>query len=210
MKRTANISAIVVTSLAIVCAGLTGFNLFLRMPDGTPLAALFFPDPDMTAQVLLHNTLLPRIVVALMTGATLGLVGAILQNILRNPLAEPATLGISAGSYLLLAVATLWFPQWMGAPEWIAFAGAALSLLAILALSWRKGLSPVTVTLAGMIVSLYCGAASAVLVLFNHDFLVSIFLWGAGYLDQQDWSAVSFLAPVSPCSSSQSRCFFAP
>lgn len=195
MKRTANISAIVVTSLAIVCASLTGFNLFLRMPDGTPLAALFFPDPDMTAQVLLHNTLLPRIVVALMTGATLGLVGAILQNILRNPLAEPATLGISAGSYLLLAIATLWFPQWMGAREWIAFAGAALSLLAILALSWRKGLSPVTVTLAGMIVSLYCGAASAVLVLFNHDFLVSIFLWGAGYLDQQDWSAVAFLAP---------------
>lgn len=45
MKRTANISAIVVTSLAIVCAGLTGFNLFLRMPDGTPLAALFFPIP---------------------------------------------------------------------------------------------------------------------------------------------------------------------
>ncbi|TKV71305.1 Fe(3+)-hydroxamate ABC transporter permease FhuB [Rhizobium sp. AU243] len=195
MKRTANISAIVVASLAIVCAGLAGFNLFLRMPHGTPLAALFFPDPDMTAQVLLHNTLLPRIVVALMTGATLGLVGAILQNILRNPLAEPATLGISAGSYLLLAIATLWFPQWMAAQEWIAFAGAALSLLAILALSWRKGLSPVTVTLAGMIVSLYCGAASAVLVLFNHDFLVSIFLWGAGYLDQQDWSAVAFLAP---------------
>ncbi|WP_236774949.1 iron chelate uptake ABC transporter family permease subunit [Agrobacterium tumefaciens] len=106
----------------------------------------------MTAQVLLHNTLLPRIAVALMTGATLGLVGAILQNILRNPLAEPATLGISAGSYLLLAIATLWFPQWMAAQEWIAFAGAALSLLAILALSWRKGLSPVTVTLAGMIV----------------------------------------------------------
>ncbi|MDH0615980.1 MULTISPECIES: Fe(3+)-hydroxamate ABC transporter permease FhuB [unclassified Agrobacterium] len=195
MSRTENISTIVTASLAIICLGLTGLNLFLRMPEGTPLAALFFPDPDVTAQVLLHNTLLPRIAVALMTGAALGLVGAILQNILRNPLAEPATLGISAGSYLLLAIATLWFPQWMGAREWVAFAGAGLSLLAILALSWRNGLSPVTVTLAGMIVSLYCGAASAVLVLFNHDFLVSIFLWGAGYLDQQDWSAVSFLAP---------------
>lgn len=195
MSRTVNLSAIVIASLAIVCAGLTGLNLYLRMPDGMPVAALFFSDPDMTAQVLLHNTLLPRIVVALMTGTTLGLVGAVLQNILRNPLAEPATLGISAGSYLLLAITTLWFPQWAGAQEWVAFAGAALSLLAILALSWRKGLSPVTVTLAGMIVSLYCGAASAVLVLFNRDFLVSIFLWGAGYLDQQDWSAVTFLAP---------------
>ncbi len=195
MSRTVNLSAIVIASLAIVCAGLTGLSLYLRMPNGMPLAALFLPDPDLTAEVLLHNTLLPRIVVALMTGATLGLVGTILQNILRNPLAEPATLGISAGSYLLLAIATLWFPQWAGAQEWVAFAGAALSLLAILALSWRKGLSPVTVTLAGMIVSLYCGAASAVLVLFNHDFLVSIFLWGAGYLDQQDWSAVTFLAP---------------
>jgi iron complex transport system permease protein len=155
--------------------------LSAQLPHGMTLFAALFPDPDVTAEILFHYTFLPRIAISLMAGAGLGLSGVILQRILRNPLAEPSTLGVSAGAYLLLTIATLWFPQWADSKrEWLGFIGAIISLCAILALSWRKGLSPVTVTLAGMIVSLYCGAASAILVLFNHDFLVSIFIWGAG------------------------------
>jgi iron complex transport system permease protein len=170
--------------------------LSAQLPHGMTLFAALFPDPDVTAEILFHYTFLPRIAISLMAGAGLGLSGVILQRILRNPLAEPSTLGVSAGAYLLLTIATLWFPQWADSKrEWLGFIGAIISLCAILALSWRKGLSPVTVTLAGMIVSLYCGAASAILVLFNHDFLVSIFIWGAGYLDQQDWSGATYLAP---------------
>lgn len=171
-------------------------NVGALLPEGAGIGTMLFPDPDVTGEMLLHYTVLPRIAVSLMAGAGLGLAGAVLQRILRNPLAEPATLGVSAGAYLLLAAATLWLPQWAEAQrEWLGFAGALLALFAVLALSWRKGLSPVTVTLAGMIVSLYCGAASAVLSLFNHDFLVGIFIWGAGYLDQQDWSGAAYLAP---------------
>ncbi|MGY5775263.1 Fe(3+)-hydroxamate ABC transporter permease FhuB [Rhizobium sp. LEGMi135b] len=188
--------AVPVAFLAILATVLLMRNVTALLPEDVTFAAVLFPDQGATAEMLLHYTLLPRLVISLAAGAGLGLSGAILQHILRNPLAEPATLGVSAGSYLLLAVATLWFPQWADAErEWLGFAGALLSLFAILTLSWRKGLSPVTVTLAGMIVSLYCGAASAVLVLFNHDFLVSIFIWGAGYLDQQDWSGVQYLVP---------------
>lgn len=183
-------------SLAILAIMLTVRNMMGLLPDGAAFGSVLFPDQGITAQMLLHYTMLPRVAVGLMTGAGLGLAGAILQRILRNPLAEPATLGISAGAHLMMAVATLFFPVvFTIGREWTAFAGASLALLAILALSWGKGLSPVTVTLSGMIVSLYCGAASAVLTLFNHDFLVSIFLWGAGYLDQQDWSGARFLAP---------------
>ncbi len=146
--------------------------------------------------MLVHFTMLPRIAVALMAGGGLGLAGAILQRILRNPLAEPATLGISAGAYLMLAIAGVIIPGLVAsAGEWVSFAGAGLALLAILGLSWRKGLSPITVSLSGLVISLYCGAVSAVLALFFRDFLVGQLLWGAGYLDQQDWSAVQFLAP---------------
>lgn len=170
-------------------------NIAGLLPPGASLATVFAPDPVVTAEMLLHYTVLPRIAVALMAGGALGVAGAILQRILRNPLAEPATLGISSGSYLTMAIATLWFPDALAQREWVAFAGAGAALAAILALSWRRGLSPVTVTLAGLIVSLYCGAVSAVLTLFNHDFLVGLFLWGSGHLDQQDWSDASFLAP---------------
>jgi iron complex transport system permease protein len=182
--------------MALLAVTLVVRNVAGLLPDGQGIGTILFPDHDVTAQMLLHYTMLPRFVVGLMAGAGLGLAGALLQRILRNPLAEPATLGISAGAHLAIALATLYFPAvLMIGREWIAFAGSSLALLAILALSWRKALSPVTVTLSGMIVSLYCGAASAVLTLFNHDFLVSIFLWGAGYLDQQDWSGVHYLAP---------------
>ncbi len=182
--------------LAMLSLVLIMRNVGALLPEGAGIGTMLFPDPDVTGEMLLHYTVLPRIAVSMMAGAGLGLAGAVLQRILRNPLAEPATLGVSAGAYLLLAAATLWLPQWAEAQrEWLGFAGALLALFAVLALSWRKGLSPVTVTLAGMIVSLYCGAASAVLSLFNHDFLVGIFIWGAGYLDQQDWSGAAYLGP---------------
>ncbi|MGV6873090.1 Fe(3+)-hydroxamate ABC transporter permease FhuB [Pseudochelatococcus sp. B33] len=182
-------------ALAALAALAAMRNIAALLPPGTGFVAVLAPDPDMTGEMLLHYTVLPRIAVALMAGGALGLSGTILQRILRNPLAEPATLGISAGAYLAMAVATLWFPAALSQREWVAFAGAGAALAAILALAWRRGLSPVTVTLAGMIVSLYCGAVSAVLTLFNHDFLVGLFLWGAGHLDQQDWGDARFLAP---------------
>lgn len=185
-----------VALLAFLVLALTISNVNGLLPAGTSFLAMLFPDPDNTSEMLLHYTFLPRFVTALLTGLGLGVAGALLQLILRNPLAEPATLGISAGAHLMLSLATLYFPVvFIVGREWTALVGAALAMLAILALSWRKGFSPVTVTLAGMIVTLYCGAASAVLTLFNHDLLVSIFIWGAGYLDQQDWSGVQFLLP---------------
>jgi iron complex transport system permease protein len=188
--------AVLTCGFSLFSLGMIGFNILAVLPEGISIWSVLVPNPDATAEILLHYTLVPRIVVALMAGAALGVAGSILQRVLRNPLAEPATLGISAGSYLALTAATLWFPATaMAASEGVALAGAGLALAAILALSWRKGLSPATVTLSGMIVSLYCGAASAVLMLFNHDFLTGIYVWGAGYLDQQDWSGTLFLAP---------------
>ncbi len=167
-----------------------------QLPPELWWRALVAPDPARLDQLVAHYVLFPRFAVALLVGAALGLAGAILQQVLRNPLAEPATLGISAGAHLSLAVATLWLPDALAlGREWVALAGAGLSAAALLALSWRKGLSPVTVVLAGLVLSLYAGSVSGVMVLFNHDLLIGLFLWGAGFLDQQDWSMAAFLAP---------------
>lgn len=178
-------------------AGLASFLVLGRqLPPELWWRALVDPDPARLDQLAAHYVLFPRFAVALMVGAALGLAGTILQQVLRNPLAEPATLGISAGAHLSLAVATLWLPDALAlGREWVALAGAGLSAAALLALSWRKGLSPVTVVLAGLVLSLYAGSVSGVMVLFNHDLLIGLFLWGAGFLDQQDWGMAAFLAP---------------
>ncbi|TWA60953.1 iron complex transport system permease protein [Azospirillum baldaniorum] len=185
-----------VVGLFLLAGLVSALVLERQVPAGLWWRALVAPDPARLDQLAAHYVLFPRFAVALLVGAALGLAGAILQQVLRNPLAEPATLGISAGAHLSLAVATLWLPDVLALErEWVALAGAGLSAAALLALSWRKGLSPVTVVLAGLVLSLYAGSVSGVMVLFNHDLLIGLFLWGAGFLDQQDWSVAAFLAP---------------
>ncbi len=196
LRHPLNVLGIMAMSAAAVCLR----NIHAVLPPGAGISTVLFPDPSSTAELLIHYTVMPRIMMSLMAGGALGLSGALMQRILKNPLAEPATLGVSSGAYLALAIAGVFAPPiLLVAQTWIAIAGAALALLAVLGLSRRGGLSPETVTLSGLIVSLYCGAASAVLTLFNHELLLGLFIWGAGYLDQQDWTGVLFLAPRLAC-----------
>lgn len=68
------------------------------------------PNADFESAVL-HYTLLPRLVIALLTGAALGLAGALVQQVLRNPLAAPTTLGVAAGAQLVLGLIMLLAPS---------------------------------------------------------------------------------------------------
>ena len=188
--------AIVVAALFAAAASLAVVDLGRRLPGGDALGALFSPDPTRTDEMLVNVTIYSRMAVVLMVGAALGLSGAVLQLALRNPLAEPATIGVSAGAHITLAIASVWFPAALAfGREGPALFGALLATGAVLALSWRQGLSPVTVVLAGLVVSLYCGAMAAVVTLFNHDALVGLFIWGAGFMDQQGWAVAKSLAP---------------
>lgn len=188
--------ALIVALLALAAAALALRDLSLRLPVEQWRAALFDPDVTSTRQMLVHFTVMPRIAVAILCGAGLGLAGAVCQQVLRNPLAEPTTLGISAGAGLALTAATLWAP-WLLAygREWVALAGSAAAVLFVFGLAWSRALSPVSLVLAGLIVTLYCGALASATSLFHRDYLIGIYLWGAGFLTQQDWSAAAFLAP---------------
>lgn len=171
-------------------------SLSAQLPPSLWISTIFDPNIDSPRQMLMHYTVFPRMAVALLAGAALGLAGAVCQQVLRNPLAEPTTLGVSAGAGLTLAAATLWAPAFLGAGrEWVAMFGGFAAALCVFALAWSRALAPLALILAGLIVSLYCGAVGSALAIFNHDYLIGLFIWGAGYLNQQDWSAAAFLAP---------------
>ncbi|SAH99149.1 iron-hydroxamate transporter permease subunit [Bordetella ansorpii] len=182
---------LIALALALLMGGVGLYNLTAVLPtDGAAHAQ------QETRTLMVYYSLLPRLAVTVLAGGALGLAGALLQRLLRNPLAEPSTLGVSAGAYLALAIVTLFAPGLAArAPEAVTFAGALLALAAVLVLSWRKRLSPVTVILSGLIVSLYCAAVSSVLALFYYDYLAGQILWGAGFLDQQDWRVANYLWP---------------
>ncbi len=79
--------------LVVIAVSLTFYNLSQLLPSSLWSEALWRPDRDDVRQMLFHYSQLPRLAVALLTGAGLGLVGVLFQQVLRNPLAEPATLG---------------------------------------------------------------------------------------------------------------------
>ncbi|MBP0616788.1 Fe(3+)-hydroxamate ABC transporter permease FhuB [Jiella mangrovi] len=143
--------------------------------------------PGFAARYLIDG-LAPRGVFALLGGAGLGLAGALLQRALRNPAADPSTLGIGAGAQLALSAATLFAPALITeARSLVAFAGGAVALTVVLLLSRARQYDPVTMILCGIVVSLVCGALSASLILAGGDYMLSLYLWGGGALAQDGW-----------------------
>ncbi len=182
--------------LLAAAGGLTIYNLAQQLPPAQWARALSVPDIDDVRQMLFHYSLLPRLTVSLLAGAGLGLVGVLFQQVLRNPLAEPSTLGVAAGAQLGLTIATLWvLPGGEFTRQLAAMVGAIVVGGLVFGVAWGKRMSPVTLILAGLVLGLYCGAVNSLLALFNYDQLQGMFLWGTGALNQQDWSAVQFLLP---------------
>ncbi|HAT2906006.1 TPA: Fe(3+)-hydroxamate ABC transporter permease FhuB [Serratia marcescens] len=182
--------------LLAAAGGLTIYNLAQQLPPAQWARALSAPDIDDVRQMLFHYSLLPRLTVSLLAGAGLGLVGVLFQQVLRNPLAEPPTLGVAAGAQLGLTIATLWvLPGGEFTRQLAAMVGAIVVGGLVFGVAWGKRMSPVTLILAGLVLGLYCGAVNSLLALFNYDQLQGMFLWGTGALNQQDWSAVQFLLP---------------
>jgi len=147
-----------------------------------------FDAADLPAVVIAYS-LLPRIATALLAGAALGLAGGLAQVALRNPLAAPGTLGVSAGAALALSIVTLYAPALLAilGREVVAFAGGAVGIGLVMLLTVRSRLDPATVALAGLAVGLYAGSVAGVLAVLHTRQLAGLFVWSAGTLTQLGW-----------------------
>ncbi|WP_333495943.1 Fe(3+)-hydroxamate ABC transporter permease FhuB [Kluyvera sp. CHPC 1.251] len=196
MKTTRSpFATLLLLTLFIVGLALTWFNFNLALPHALWFQAMRQPDINAIDQMLFHYSLLPRLTISLLVGAGLGLVGVLFQQVLRNPLAEPTTLGVATGAQLGMTITALWAIPGVLASQFAALAGACIVGALVFGVAWGKRLSPVTLILAGLVVSLYCGAINQLMVIFHHDQLQSMFLWSTGTLTQTDWSIVQRLWP---------------
>ena len=182
--------------LFLLALGLTLVNFQHALPLAQWSQALWAPDVNNIQQMVFHHSLLSRLILALLVGAGLGLAGLLFQQVLRNPLAEPTTLGVSSGAQLGITVATLWqLPGGAMTQQFAALGGALLVGAIVFGVAWGKRLSPVTLILAGLVLSLYSGAVNQIFAIFNHDQLQNMFLWSTGSLNQMGWENVSQLWP---------------
>ncbi|TNM61708.1 Fe(3+)-hydroxamate ABC transporter permease FhuB [Aliirhizobium smilacinae] len=170
-------------ALFLLCAG-GAASWFLVAPSlSEPVA----PGYDIERMVLYYSTL-PRLATALLAGAALALSGALFQQVLRNPLADPTTLGVSAGANLAIVVTSLFLPGLLGAGrDVVALIGSAAAAVIVVSLGARRGFSPYSLVLSGLVLSLWCGGLAAILTYLNQKYLASLFIWGAGSLAQQSW-----------------------
>lgn len=145
--------------------------------------------------VYLFSTV-PRLAMAIMVGCTLGLVGSLLQQITRNPLLSPLTLGTSAGAWLALISVSIFLPALD--PDLTALAvmtGSVLAMSLVLLIAGLKELAGLRVILAGMAVNILLGAITSALIILRDQYAKNLFIWGAGDLAQNDWQWMLWLAP---------------
>jgi ABC-type Fe3+-siderophore transport system permease subunit len=176
-----------VTGLIVALATLLILLVLSVMIGSTSIApsvawdALSDPSADID-QFAIRDYRLPRTVVGLAVGAALGVAGALIQALTRNPLADPGIFGVQAGAAFAVTVAVGVFGvRDIGGYMWFAFAGALIVTLMVLALgSTRQGQSPVVMVLAGVCVSAVLGGAGSALELTNPDAFDAMRSWNAG------------------------------
>uniref|UniRef100_UPI0018EEDD1F iron chelate uptake ABC transporter family permease subunit n=1 Tax=Paracoccus binzhouensis TaxID=2796149 RepID=UPI0018EEDD1F len=187
--------AVLAAGTGLAALALWGIAALSALPPGDWPALPWRPADMTVGQILLAYGLMPRGVLALLAGAALGLAGALMQAVLRNPLADPTTLGTAPGAQLAIVAATIFAPHWLVAGNLpIALAGAGAATALVMALGARRGFAPVTVTIAGMLVGLMASAVATAMTLAQGHYLLSLVMWNGGSMAQVDWSASCHLA----------------
>jgi iron complex transport system permease protein len=186
-------------ALALLATAAAGLSLLIGRTSGGPTFG--FGGREI-ADTLLVEIRLPRMLLALLVGGTLGLCGAALQGLLRNPLAEPGLLGASSGAALgavlvfyfgLAAADSLFLP--LG-----AVAGSLIALATLYALGARRG-DFLTIILAGIAINALAGALTSLALNFAPSpyAALEILFWMLGSLADRSlthvWLAVWLMVP---------------
>ncbi|WP_443054315.1 FecCD family ABC transporter permease [Streptomyces sp. IBSBF 2435] len=170
----------------------------LSIPPGQVVRALAGHPSSHVVNDVVWSVRIPRTVLGLSAGAALGLSGALMQALTRNPLADPGLLGVSAGASfgIVVAIAVFGVGSLYGY-VWFAFAGALATSVVVFVLgrSGRSGATPVKLALAGVAVTFLLFSLTNAIVLTDPDALDRYRFWSAGTLADQDTHVVLSMLP---------------
>ncbi|TAE59783.1 MAG: iron ABC transporter permease [Nostocales cyanobacterium] len=186
----------------IFLVGALGLTFFISLSQGAVNFNLvdfyqaLLREGDPIKQTILWDLRLPRIIAAMVVGAALGMSGALLQGMLRNSLADPFILGISAGAGLIVIIMIVLqvFPIAIPFAAWL---GAILTSALVIFLGRSGGgISVEKLILGGVAVSALFGSVQSTLLLMAEDGQVQIALsWLVGSLNGRGWQEISTASP---------------
>ena len=175
------------------------------------LVQAVFSGAEKTTSHVLWNIRMPQVLAALLAGACLGLSDAAMQNVLRNPLASPFTLGVSQGAVfgatfaiIVLGAGTAVAGETAGvaasSPYVLAvcaFVGSLVTVAALVLLSSLRDLSPAALILAGVALSAFFGSATMLLQYFaSENQVASAVFWTFGDLKKAQWPELALIAVI--------------
>jgi len=169
--------------------------------DGEPSRNRYAPgrlDDGSNDHLIIRSLRVPRTLVGLGVGVALGLSGAVMQGVTRNPLAGPGILGVNAGASLAVVIAIYTFGIGnLSVYVWFAFVGAAVASVVVYGLGslGRDGATPMKLVLAGAAVSALLGALTTAVLLLDVARLDQFRFWVAGSLAGRDAGIAVQVAP---------------
>lgn len=194
MKKKASLAKV-----TVVCFTLIGLILFCSLSALTmgsagygaaDVISAFKGEAEKSVEVVIMNLRLPRVILALIVGACLSVAGALLQSVMGNPLADPGTIGVSAGAGTAAITILLLFPELGASVPLFAFVGAALACVLIYSMAWKGGIDPLRIILSGVAINSVLGAYNSFLQLLHSDNLSGVLAFMNGSLSGRSWAQV--------------------
>lgn len=157
-----------------------------------------FTRSEEMATTIIWDLRIPRIAVAAIVGVNLALSGALLQAVMRNPLADPGLTGVSSGASVTVLAIMLVFPNFTSFVPIVAMIGGTIAVAIVYALAWKKNtISPVRIILAGVAVNAIFGGITGLLSILYSDRLPAALQWMNGSLGGKGMGDVAVLLPYS-------------
>ena len=195
----ARIAGLVVLAGVLVVVCFVSIRLGTRGVGWSTIVRSFTDyDPSSTAQTVIRELRVPRTLVGILAGAALGLGGALLQGVTRNPLADPSIMGTTNGASAAIVLTIMVFHQQsLHTYVWIGFLGAAAATFLVYAVAsfGREGATPVKLALAGAAVSAGLYSVTTGIVMSNLDALNEMRVWQVGSLASRGWPILEQVWP---------------
>ncbi|SDZ23939.1 iron complex transport system permease protein [Evansella caseinilytica] len=188
---------IVLTPLFVIAAGFYALihgSVTVTIPE---IWTVLTTDAPSVHRTIIVDLRLPRMLIGLLVGACLAASGALLQGVMKNPLADPGIIGVTSGGGLAAIVCMILLPEYSYLLPATAFAGALITTLIIYSLAWDRGASPVKIILAGVAMNSLLGAVMNGFMVVYSERVQAVLPWLAGGLNGRSWYHLEFIAPYA-------------
>lgn len=154
-------------------------------------------DPDsLEATIILQR--IPRTVFGILAGGALGISGALMQSITRNPIADPSILGVNTGASLFVVAGIAFFNITVAYQYiWLAIIGAGVTAVFVYSVAsmGKDGATPLKLALSGSAVSIVLGSLVSTIMLPNNRVMEAFRFWQVGSIGSATWESIMLISP---------------